>query len=252
MTKLIEFFKQPGKISAFLIHLTISGLLVGTLVLAVYFLWYPSPYLEHDGARDILRIVILVDVVLGPLLTLVLFRRGKKGVVRDVGMVAIIQLVAFVYGAGLMMQYRPAFLVFADDAFFAVRWPDVEPNTKDHERLDAIRVPVGPTMVMAELPADIEERKRIRSRAAVPFQGDLFREVTPERWKNILDKSIDMEKKVSAQPSLADSWAQFRREFLDNSGTTLDKLAFYEVYLRSSSIFIAIERDSRKIYGWTS
>lgn len=168
--------------------MTISGLLVVTLVLAVCLVWYPSPYLEHDGARDILHIVIFVDVVLGPLLTLVLFRRGKRGVGRDVGIVATIQLVAFVYGAGLIMQYRPAFLVYSDDSFFAVRWPEVAPNTKDHERLDEMRVSTGLTMVMVELPTNLDERKRIRSGAAVPFQGDLYQTVTPERWAKILAK----------------------------------------------------------------
>ncbi len=250
MTTLIQFFRQPGKIPAFLIHLAISALLVITLAAAVHFVWYPSPYLEHDGARDILRIVIFVDVVLGPLLTLVLFRCGKKGVMRDVGIVAGLQLFAFVYGAGLIMLYRPAFLVYADDSFYAVRWPEAEPHTKDHDRLNQMRVTKGPTMVVLDLPSDPAERKRIRSGAALPLQGDLYQAMTPERWQAVLAKAINVEEQVRAQPSLAEGLARFRVQFLDNSDKTIEKLAFYEVFLRSGPILFAMERDSGELFGW--
>ncbi len=252
MTTLFQFFRRPGKIPAFLIHLAISGTLVLSLVAAVYFVWYPSPYLEHDGARDILRIVIFVDVVLGPLLTLVLFHRGKAGAVRDVGMVAFLQIVAFVYGAGLMMQYRPAFLVYADDSFYAVRWPDVAPHTKDHARVEQMRVSKGPAMVVVDLPEDREERKRIRSGPAVPFQGDLYQPMTPERWRAVLAKAIDVEEQVRKQPARSEQLARFRVEFLDNSGKTIDKLAFFEVFLRSGPILFAMERDSGELFGWVN
>ncbi len=252
MTTLIQFFRQPGKIPAFLIHLSISVMLVLTLVAAVYFVWYPSPYLEHDGARDILRIVIFVDVVLGPLLTLVLFRRGKVGVVRDVGIVAVLQIVAFVYGAGLMMLYRPAFLVYADDSFYAVRWPDVAPHTQDHARVDRMRVTKGPAMVVVDLPKDPEARKRLRSGAVVPFQGDLYQPITPERWRAILAKAIDVDAQVRTQPAFSEQLARFRVQFLDNSGKTIDKLAFFEVFLRSGPIFFAMERDSGELFGWVN
>jgi hypothetical protein len=252
MTRLIEFFKQPGKIPAFLIHFAISGLLVVTLAAAVYLIWYPSPYLEHDGARDILRIVILVDVVLGPLLTLVLFRRGKKGAARDVGIVATLQLVAFVYGAGLIMIYRPAFLVYADDSFYVVRWPEVAEQSKDHERLDQMRVRKGPTMVVAELPQDPAERKRIRGDAAVPYQGDLYQPMTPERWRSIVAKAIKLEEQAGTRPALAEGLARFQVQFLDRSGKTLDRLAFFEVFLRSGTMFFAWERDSGELFGWVN
>ena len=84
-----------------------------------YLLWYPPPYFEFDGGMNVMRLLLVVDVVLGPLLTLVVFQRGKKGLRRDLAVIGALQLAAFVYGAGLMFQYRPAFVVYAEKNFFS-------------------------------------------------------------------------------------------------------------------------------------
>ncbi|MBL0165374.1 MAG: hypothetical protein IPP82_17470 [Xanthomonadales bacterium] len=60
------------------IHLSIS-VFVGLLVLALLFLvWYPQPYFNAAGGQALIIFLLGVDIVLGPLLTLVLFKSGKK------------------------------------------------------------------------------------------------------------------------------------------------------------------------------
>ncbi len=255
MTKLIAFFWQSGKIPAFLIHLIISAALVLSLAAMVYMVWYPPPYFEYDGASNIMRVVIFVDLILGPLLTMVVFRHGKKSLRRDLGVIASIQLVAFVCGAGLMMQYRPAFVVYADDTFFAVRWPDLAPHTKDHARLEQMRVNVGPTPVVLELPTDRDQRKSLMNALSnggpvVTLMGDYYQPMTPARWHSIAEKSVDLEAQVRAQPELAEAVTRFRRRFLDNTGMTIEKLAFYQAFLRNGLVMFAMDRESGALFGW--
>ncbi len=255
MTKLIAFFWQSGKIPAFLIHLTISAALVIALAAMVYLVWYPPPYFEYDGASNIMRIVIFVDLVLGPLLTMVVFRRGKKELKRDLGIIASVQLIAFVCGAGLMMQYRPAFVVYADDTFFAVRWPDLAPHTKDLARLEHMRARIGPTPVVLELPSDRDERKNLMNALAnggpvVTLMGDFYQPMTPERWRAIAGKSVDIDAQARAQPELAEAVARFRARHLDKSGMTIEKLAFYQAFLRNGLVLFAMDRESGALFGW--
>ena len=78
------------------IHLSIS-ILVGLLVLALLFLvWYPEPYFEAAGGQHLIVVLLGVDLVLGPLMTLILFKSGKWGMRFDLWMIGIIQSAALV------------------------------------------------------------------------------------------------------------------------------------------------------------
>ena len=45
--------------------------------LLVFAVWYPYPYREISGGRDLFLLVVAVDVVLGPLITFAVFNRAK-------------------------------------------------------------------------------------------------------------------------------------------------------------------------------
>jgi len=257
MNPYIDSLRQSGKIPAFLIHLLISVLLVAGLAAAAYFLWYPPPYFEFDGGWTVMRILILVDVVLGPLLTLVVFRRGKKELKRDLAIIAAIQLIAFVYGAGLMIQYRPAFVVYAEKNFFSVPWPDLAPHTKDTARLEAMRAARGAAIVVLELPPDPAERERLRMAVAgggprITVLGDYYQPLTAERWKTIVRDSVDMDAQLRSQPELAEDIARFRARFLDGSGMSMEKLAFFPAVFRYGVVMFAMDRETGSLFGWMS
>lgn len=257
MAKRLDLLRQSGRIPAFLIHLAISATLVALLGAVVYLVWYPPPYFQFDGGWSVMRMVVMVDVVLGPFLTLVVFRRGKKGLKRDLGVIAAIQLAAFVYGAGLMMQYRPAFIVYAEKNFFSVPWPDLVPFTKDTARLEQMRSSRGPTMVVLELPADPAERQRLRMAVAsggprITVLGDYFQPLTPERWRAMVGQAVNIEAQLRAQPEIAEDLARFRARFLSDSTQSFDGLAFYPAILRYGVIMLALERESGAVFGWMS
>jgi hypothetical protein len=68
----------------------------------MFFVWYPPPYFEVDGGWRILRILAGVDVVVGPLLTLILFKPGKPGLKFDMTCIALMQIGALVYGGTII------------------------------------------------------------------------------------------------------------------------------------------------------
>jgi hypothetical protein len=107
---------------AFGIHFGIS-LLVATLVaLLVFTIWYPYPFRELAGGRDLFILVIAVDIICGPLLTSILFSptKPKKELITDISLVVIVQLLALGYGIWNVWLARPVYLVNDGNRFHVV------------------------------------------------------------------------------------------------------------------------------------
>lgn len=139
MVKSTPFFWQD-RLRASGIHLLICLAVASLAALLVFAVWYPYPYREISGGRELFFIVISVDVVLGPLITLAVFNRSKPRAElrRDLAMVGLLQLVALAYGLWTVQLARPVHLVFEYDRFRVVHAADIP------EELE-IRTPPGIT-----------------------------------------------------------------------------------------------------------
>ena len=89
-----KFQKAFSRWAAAGLHLLISVLIALIVVAAMFFLWYPTPYFQAMGGGGLLMLVTGVDVVLGPLITLIIFNTKKKSLKFDLTCVAIVQMVA--------------------------------------------------------------------------------------------------------------------------------------------------------------
>ena len=115
------------RLQASAIHLTISlaiAALAGALVFGV---WYPYPYREISGGRQLFLLLVAVDVVLGPLMTLAVFNRIKPWPVlrRDLIVIAMLQLAALGYGLWTVFVARPVHMVFEYDRLSVVHAMDI-------------------------------------------------------------------------------------------------------------------------------
>ncbi|HEX2648546.1 MAG TPA: TfpX/TfpZ family type IV pilin accessory protein [Burkholderiales bacterium] len=144
--------------SHFLLCVAIAAAVV-TLMLT---LWYPRPLFEAAGGNDLLFILVGVDVTLGPLLTLVVFKAGKPGMKFDLAVIALVQLAALAYGGYVVFLARPAFIVFVKDRFELVAAADLAPEDLAAAKYPQFRrAPItGPKLAAADLPADPQERTK--------------------------------------------------------------------------------------------
>lgn len=112
------------------LHLGISLGVAALAAALVFGIWYPYPYREISGGRELFVLLVSVDVILGPLITLVVFdtRKPRRELVRDMLMVALIQLSALGYGLWTVWAARPVWLVFEYDRFRVVHAVDVPPQ----------------------------------------------------------------------------------------------------------------------------
>lgn len=144
---------------AFALHLAISALIALAVIGLVFFIWYPAPLATATGVTRIFLMLLAIDVILGPSLTLLVYKPGKKTLVFDLAVIACLQLAALSYGLYTVAEGRPAWLVFAVDRFELVRVNDIDERKLDEAPAD-YRQPswLGPQWVAASNPADSDER----------------------------------------------------------------------------------------------
>ena len=111
-------------------HLFISFLIALLSLLVVFLLWYPSSLDVALGVANIFLLLLCIDVIVGPLLTLLVAKQGKKTLKTDLLTIGILQLAALSYGLYIVAQGRPVWIVYDNNrfevvqAFEAVIYPD--------------------------------------------------------------------------------------------------------------------------------
>ena len=109
-------------------HFLVSGLVVALAAILVFFAWYPAPWRQMLGVASIFGIVVVVDLVCGPLLTFVLASPKKSRRERwvDLTLVAFLQVSALTYGLWSVYGARPVVLAFEVDRLFVVTANEVQ------------------------------------------------------------------------------------------------------------------------------
>lgn len=116
-----------------LLHLGISLVVASVVAALVFLVWYPHPYDKVIQGRELFMLLLGVDLICGPLLTLILYdpRKAKYKWRIDVALIVFIQCAALGYGMTRMAGSRAVFLAFEGDRFRVVQADDVA-----MERLD--------------------------------------------------------------------------------------------------------------------
>lgn len=171
---------MPDRLKAFFLHLGLSGVIAVLALLLVFKLWYPAPLHTAVGVTHIFLLLLLVDMILGPLLTLLVYKVGKKSLVFDLAVIAVLQLSALGYGLWTVAEGRPAWLVFNADRFDLVRVLDIDLR-KLERALPEYRQPswLGPRWVAAAPPSDNAERndlifEAVQGGSDLPQRPDLY------------------------------------------------------------------------------
>lgn len=151
------------RLRAAAIHLGLSAAGACAVLALVMMGWYPPPMPRLLGVDAILLIMLCVDVVLGPLFTLIVFDRRKRHLKWDLAVVAALQLGALAYGLYAVHQGRPAFVVLVKDRFEVVSPADLGREERIAARSNpyASPDPLHPRWVAAKMPDTVQERSRI-------------------------------------------------------------------------------------------
>ena len=149
------------------IHLLLSVAIVGAVVLVMLLVWYPWPLFKAAGGSHLIFILASVDVTIGPLITLIIFRSGKKSLRFDLTAIALLQLTALAYGVQTVYRARPIYMVFTVDRFELVMAKDIDPADLAKVTREPFRhLPLGgPRYIAAAMPADAKLSNEVLSAA---------------------------------------------------------------------------------------
>lgn len=148
------------KFKAASIHLAISFCVILAFLSIVFSIWYPQPYASVSGISNILFILICVDLILGPLLTFIVFKKGKKTLKFDLSVIASIQITALMYGIFTVYQGHPAYVVYAIDRFELIPAQDVLPEKARYDELKISKLWL-PKLAYAKKPEDSDSKNKL-------------------------------------------------------------------------------------------
>lgn len=103
----------PAKLRAALIHVGISTAIFTVFLYLILVEWYPPPFFTTDGGWKGVQIMVLVDMVLGPALTFIIFnpRKSRKEILLDLSIIAVVQLGALAWGGYTVYEQRAVAVV---------------------------------------------------------------------------------------------------------------------------------------------
>ncbi|HEY2347225.1 MAG TPA: TfpX/TfpZ family type IV pilin accessory protein [Xanthomonadaceae bacterium] len=190
------------------LHLLISVALAAVVLAIMLALWFPGPLFVAGGGNNLLVILVGVDVAIGPLITLAVYRQGKPGMAFDLAVISALQVLAFAYGMHIVYLARPAFIVFAKDQFQVSAVADIKAADYAEAKMAQFSHPPlgGPLLVYAEMPVDPKERDRVMSAAMdgkdVEKMPELFRPYA-EHTGDVLKKAWTLAKMRKLEPAAA-------------------------------------------------
>ena len=127
-----------SKFRAFFFHLLVTLVVAGLAAYWVFTVWFPQPFAEMMGGRELFLLVLICDIILGPLISFIIYNRNKKPLTLflDYSIVAAIQIGALGYGAATVADLRPAFLVFTVDQYVVVSAGELTARDFEHAQND--------------------------------------------------------------------------------------------------------------------
>lgn len=143
------------------VHLIASAGVAAIGALLIFRLWYPPPFQAIAGGLSLFVLLVSVDVVLGPALTLVAASPGKslREFRRDLAVIVALQVAGFAYGIYTIALARPVYEVFEIDRFRVVTAADIDPEELVKAPPQLQRLPwLGPRLIAAVKPTDPGEQ----------------------------------------------------------------------------------------------
>jgi hypothetical protein len=246
-------FQWRSRLRAAGVHLALSVAVAALAALLVFGLWYPYPYREISGGRELFKLVVAVDVIIGPLITLAVFNRSKPDAElrRDLLIVGLLQLAALCYGLWTVHLARPVHMVFEYDRFRVVHQIDIPAELVGRAPAGIEVAPWGGPTVISLRPFQSEKEKldmTLQALDGVPLSArpELWRPYTTER-KEVL---------IAAQPiaSLTRKLPARRAEIeaaVSKTGKPVSQVVFLPLLARKDTAWtVLLDATTADILGY--
>lgn len=233
------------------IHLGASFALALLAGLLIFGLWYPQPYTQAAGADRLVMLLISIDLVLGPLLTLIVYKHGKRGMAFDIVFIAVVQLAALIYGLIVISQSRPVFIVVTKDVTYLTSARDLAEADLAAAQEAAFRKPswFGPVMVAAPPPDSAAGREEVLTSGMAGKDIN----VLPKYFRPFAGWGAEMIQHARPLQALANIPAAREKvaSFVTEHGLPIDRLSFQPLRGRDpeKDFTLVFDREKSLVLG---
>ncbi len=230
------------KLRALLLHFGLSVLIFLPFLYLIWFHWYPEPLFFTDGGWQGLRIMAMVDLVLGPSLTFLVYNpaKSRRALSFDFFCIGVAQAAALVYGVHTVQSVRPWTMAYHDRAFHVMTREVYVDQTIEAGAWS--RLGDGPLYrVFAREPANDDEASGVVAFGALVGVGAeglffLYEPLTP-RLDEVKAAALDMEAVVTGAPALREDYERLRARHAQQ------RLWFLPLHGFFSSVIVAMDAD---------
>jgi len=240
------------RLRAFRIHLVISLSVAALAAWLVFGIWYPYPYREISGGRELFLLVMSVDVVMGPLITLVVFNRAKTSLhlAMDFSVIGLLQLAALGYGLWAVFVARPVHLVFEYQRMAVVHAVDVDPGSLAQAPRELQALPVyGPTLLSLRPLKNADEQMN----STMLAMAGVVQAAQPALWQPYeLSRNdiLETAKPVSQLKARFPSQSDVINAAIGRSGHQAENLRFLPLRARNKAWTVLIDAETALPVGF--
>jgi len=243
--------KDISRKQAVLSHIGISLIIFLIVLYFIVFHWYPQPFFSTDGGWQGIQLLATVDIVLGPLLTLIIFKPGKKGLKTDVMTIATIQFLALLSGLYVIHNERPVAKIFQDGTFHVVTGYDMTERNISLDDLEKYRIGKAITIYL-DLPDDYEAfskliHKGVQKREALFLNTSLYKKIDNKTIEKMRQFSIDVERYIKDEYSEKEQ--TLLDAFLNKHNAKVDDFLYIGLHTRYKHAITAINPNTLEFVG---
>ena len=224
-------------------HLWPSLLVLAVFAGLVFLVWFPYPFRQFEVSGKFALALILTATFIGPAMTWLVYRKGKRGLLLDLVVIALIQVAAFGWGALSLYQNRPYFMVFTVDRFETLSGRDVDlASIPDEKFLD--KPFAGPVLLFANMPSNPAAYQKLLRE--VMFEGKPDLQYRPKFWSQYAERKKLVLQKSRPLAELRDertgSTGAIDR-LVNRHGGEIGRLKFVPALFRNGQFAVILDAD---------
>ena len=237
------------RLKAFSIHLAISVAIFAALLSVIVFVWYPAPFFATDGGWQGLRIILTVDIILGPILTLIIFnpKKERRQIRFDLTVIGIVQLLALLSGTYIVHHERPVAKVIADGVVSPVTEYELNENNLNLDEIQQYRNN-GTITIYTDLPDDFNEMQKVllqsvSKRRPLYLFTEKYTKLDQTKLEKLAGFSINMKKYLQDN----EKGKKIFNDFLAAQNRQPDEFLFLPLHSRYARTIVVLDRQTAQV-----
>lgn len=194
------------RLKFFLAHLFCSISIALLLLIWVFKIWYPYPLAAALGVESIIILLLIVDIIIGPILCFIVYKEEKKTLKFDLMVIILFQIAAFLFGVYNLSEGRPVWIVYNQGNMDLVQRVEIIADDLDKALPEFQKIPTFGPEIAAIKTKDFNAPNDEKAKSISFVQQ-------PEKYILIDQEAVNIKRNVRA---ISDLYKSNEKEKVDN------------------------------------